>query len=268
MINKINNLFLGSGLEIIDKLKLKKYIAFCYENNLKEHTPFLTEHHHILPQSANLPFTKYSDIKNKFKWNGVYLSIENHFIAHKLLAESVNHISISSSYMAMCYIKNITPENFAKVKIQNKKNHSKWLAEKSKDNPNITNAEKIAMSISKTKQSSIYKNEIEPIRKKKFVDTMKNTYIDNDGNITTKQKELVKKRLKTIESRIKRFKILHINGDIIEEDIKLQDLKRKYSPTLHKASKEKYLGFSIRSKLSLNKANNLHLVGLFAEQIN
>jgi len=44
--------------------------------------------------------------------------------------------------MAMCYIKNVTPENFAKVKMQNKKNHSKWLAEKSKDDLNITNAEK------------------------------------------------------------------------------------------------------------------------------
>ncbi|UOK16681.1 putative homing endonuclease [Vibrio phage phiKT1024] len=59
-----------------------------------------TAHHHILPKSKNLPFTKYQDLK-KFPWNGVYLTHSDHYRAHYLLTLSIDNYFIQYAFQAM-----------------------------------------------------------------------------------------------------------------------------------------------------------------------
>lgn len=99
---KIFNIFTNSNLEITNLNKLKEYIDFCYDNSINERIIGKTAHHHILPRAKNLPFSEYSDL-NEIHWNGVHLKYSDHYYAHWLLTQSINHISILSSFCAMHY---------------------------------------------------------------------------------------------------------------------------------------------------------------------
>ncbi len=92
-------IFKNTNLKIKCENKLIEYINFCIINNT-ELVKYETAVHHILPQSKNLPFKKYSDLKNNI-FNQSILSHKNHYIAHKLLYEAIEHVSIVSAFIAM-----------------------------------------------------------------------------------------------------------------------------------------------------------------------
>jgi hypothetical protein len=84
-------------LIIKNKEKLVEYVDFCINKNLKSHTKRKTERHHILLRSI---FEEYSDLR-KNCWNATYLTYEDHYIAHSILAEAVNHNSIIFAWWNM-----------------------------------------------------------------------------------------------------------------------------------------------------------------------
>ncbi len=97
---KIYDKFLGANLKIISYKKLEEYIKFCTRNNVGSRERGKSSLHHILPQAENLPFEEYSNLRNN-PWNGSHLSYANHYIAHSLLALSINHPSILIAWYYM-----------------------------------------------------------------------------------------------------------------------------------------------------------------------
>ena len=83
-------------LKVSDNKKLEEYIDFCF-NNSTEYEKSKTQLHHILPRSL---FKEYIKISENI-WNGVHLTNDNHYIAHFLLHQAVEDISIASSWYAM-----------------------------------------------------------------------------------------------------------------------------------------------------------------------
>ena len=71
-------------------------IYFCTSNNLKA-KQIGTALHHILPAKI---YDNYKDLR-KNRWNGTYLTYENHYIAHAILAEAINHPSIIGAWWGM-----------------------------------------------------------------------------------------------------------------------------------------------------------------------
>ena len=92
-------IFKNTNLKIKCENKLIEYINFCIINNT-ELVKYETAVHHILPQAKNLPFKKDSNLKNNI-FNKSILSHKNHYIAHKLLYEAIEHVSIVSAFIAM-----------------------------------------------------------------------------------------------------------------------------------------------------------------------
>ena len=98
LIEYIFTLF-KSKLQIIDENKLLLYINFCITHDQKTHIKYETAKHHILPK-AKTCFPEYADL-NMFQFNKVFLTHKDHYIAHSLLAESVNNKSILYAWYAM-----------------------------------------------------------------------------------------------------------------------------------------------------------------------
>ena len=96
---ELKNLLLKefSTLKITNKYKLEEYVDFCINQDLKSRQPFSTALHHILPCKV---FSMYSNMTLN-KWNGVYLTYSDHYSAHSLLAEAVNHPSIIGAWWGM-----------------------------------------------------------------------------------------------------------------------------------------------------------------------
>ena len=88
------------NLSVKDELKLIHYVDFCLSNSIQEKIIFETSLHHILPKAKNLPFICFSNLK-VHEWNGVNLYHHDHYIAHYLLFESIDHYSITKSFVAM-----------------------------------------------------------------------------------------------------------------------------------------------------------------------
>lgn len=138
MSNKeiILNEFIKSELKIKSIEKLEKYVDFCVNNNLNSRTQGETAHHHILPASKNMPFIQFSNIKENV-WNGTHLTYANHYYAHWLLYDSIDHMSVVFSFCAMHYkdftLKRITEEDLLPPEIvqecmENRSAHHKeWL---------------------------------------------------------------------------------------------------------------------------------------------
>lgn len=90
-MNLLNKLL---TLDVKCKHKLKEYVKFCLDN---DSTETKVDRHHILPRAV---FEEYSNFTNN-PWNMTRLSYKNHYIAHSLLHEAVNHYSIASAWYAM-----------------------------------------------------------------------------------------------------------------------------------------------------------------------
>lgn len=164
MFEMILNLFLNSELKIKNIIKLKEYILFCIENNT-ENIKSKTAKHHILPKSKNLPFTNYKNFKEN-PWNCATLTHKNHYIAHWLLFESIDHISISHSFIAMhnkdtaleridnnCIVNS---EIYNSAMIERSRHYKKWCNEISKFDKELSNAQYYARKNYKTKTTKFY----------------------------------------------------------------------------------------------------------------
>ncbi len=84
-------------LAVKNEEKLIEYVDFCINNNKISHIKRQTENHHILLKSI---FDEYSDL-SEFVWNSTHLTYEDHYIAHSLLAEAVNHNSVIYAWRNM-----------------------------------------------------------------------------------------------------------------------------------------------------------------------
>ena len=132
MENKILTIIEESSLSIQSITTIKKYIEFCLKNNLNKHTSGITEHHHILPKAKSL-FPQFSNLKEN-SWNGVFLTFENHYIAHSMLADAINHSSVIYAWNMMNKISKINAINLIgehKYKIL-REAHSKTVIEYNK----------------------------------------------------------------------------------------------------------------------------------------
>ena len=153
-MKRILNEFKNSNIKIKSSIKLKEYIDFCISNNEKNHTSFSTEHHHILPKAKDC-FPEFLNLKIH-TWNGSYLSYENHFIAHSLLAEAVDNKSVQYSFIMLSNMsENTDTELYALLKKKASTNHSKFQMEVGEDG--LTNAKRAGLKISKTRNSREWK---------------------------------------------------------------------------------------------------------------
>jgi len=78
---------------------LKRYIKFikdCKQKNIEIYS--YTEHHHICPKGL---FPEYISL-SKNKWNGVYLTSRQHFIAHWMLWKAFPKSNQLFAFRAMC----------------------------------------------------------------------------------------------------------------------------------------------------------------------
>ena len=83
-------------LQKLTSSDVNKYINFCF-NNSTEYKKGKTARHHILPKAV---FPQFTNLK-EFPWNGIHLSNDNHYIAHALLFEAIDNISVASAWYAM-----------------------------------------------------------------------------------------------------------------------------------------------------------------------
>jgi hypothetical protein len=77
---------------------LNLYIDFCISKSKDRKSK--SSSHHILPRAKNLPFKNFSNLLEN-PWNRSELSYYDHYYAHFLLAKAIDHISISSAFVAM-----------------------------------------------------------------------------------------------------------------------------------------------------------------------
>ena len=98
--NKILEEFLKLDNKIINRIKLEEYIDFCIKNDTRKKIKGKTTSHHILPMAKTLPFKKYSNLK-QHEWNKSELSYYNHYYAHYLLTQAIDHISILIAFTGM-----------------------------------------------------------------------------------------------------------------------------------------------------------------------
>lgn len=137
-------------LTVIDNEKIIEYIDFCINNNLHHHIPGATELHHILPKSKSLPFTRFENLSAN-KWNGVYLSYENHYIAHKMLALAASDDAVVYAWWNLSTInksnefKKISKEEYKNLRERHSSIVSKAQTQRNKD-PNVILKRKKTMS--------------------------------------------------------------------------------------------------------------------------
>lgn len=80
--------------------RLNAYVEFCLTNHRPVKIPSQTSSHHILPRAKTLPFRQFEDL-NIHKWNLAELSYYDHYMAHYMLAQSLDHLAVLHSFVAM-----------------------------------------------------------------------------------------------------------------------------------------------------------------------
>jgi hypothetical protein len=83
---------------IISHKKLEEYVDFCLSNTISNKNN--SSSHHILPVAKTLPFKKFENLKD-YPWNKAELSYYNHYYAHFLLAQAINHLSVITAFCGM-----------------------------------------------------------------------------------------------------------------------------------------------------------------------
>lgn len=286
---QIINEFKSHGLKIISEEKLIKYVEFCLENNQQEKIKFKTSHHHILPKAKLLQFTKYSNLSEN-PWNGVHLLHKDHYFAHWLLSEAIEHISILTSFCAMNNkdvklgrIKEsdlIPPATFQIIMERRNKLNNERLSDPvlvkeriKKRLETITDKDlkSIGRKISEThnKEIVLENGTITTIikeKEKKRLKTISEEVELDDGRVLTKAKIHSLKSAKTRTDKGRFFNLFHVKNGLIKTSVKQRDIKQM-SQGLFNTSKENYLGKSDKSKIALNKKGNIHLIGYYIEEI-
>ena len=95
--------------------------------------------------------------------------------------------------------------------------------------------------------------------------TLKKKYLDEDGRVTSIDKENGKKISTTKAIRSRKFNILY-KGIIILKNVLLKDV-RKITNSLEKKTRNKYLGYNISERVHLNLKNKLHYKGIYVEEV-
>jgi len=287
MNNKIRNIFLGANLKIVNISKLDEYIIFC---NTRENLKITnkTSHHHILPQAEYLPFKGYSNLREN-PWNGVHLTHSEHYTAHSMLNEAIEHISIISAFKAMnnCDLKMgrlseedlIGKEEFAIVMEKSFDIQREWNKQISKDGIR-TNKEVSSDNMIKTRRT---KNSDGLDSYETMIIGIKNITDENGlnslqrGGINSRQKMRedidenglnafqrggIKLR-ETLDKRAKKFNVYDINDKLIYESIMEKEV-RKISQNLPFCTKDKRLGNNPSSSKRYINNNKEHLIGLYS----
>jgi len=304
MKNKILQKFLASSIKIKSQRKLIQYINYCIEKN-QEKIKGKTSHHHILPKAKSC-FPEYSNLK-EHPWNGTHLKHSDHYHAHWMLTEAIDNYSQLSAFtrmhtqdIAKKKIKKedlIAPEEFQK-KMENRSiKHSKMLSEiVYKDGRKFSKAQIGAIKgASKRKESYINKEGMKTTSyqegHKKMAKTRRKIFQLENGEHSSIQKEITKKseitkdkeitlingEISTIRkehdkkvaiTKLKQSKFFNVlrKGDVIYSNLSTKDVK-VISEALLKTSSSKPLGFSKRSRVSLNIKKKLNLVGLYIGEI-
>ena len=281
MKTKILQEFLNSNLKIKSQEKLEQYIQFCIENNIGKPLKNKTEHHHILLKNDTC-FPEYANL-NKNKWNGTHLFYEDHYKAHKILAQAIDDINILYSWHIMSGRENdITSNEYKILKEKLIKNNSKLQKIRMESEGFIRGAK-----CSKTKQSQEWKDNQGKICKELHNKTVTNPMIIK-GKLTTKAKEISKKsaetmkrtiivdgkettiykesRKKAAEATKKYYEVKYINGDILFDKISTSELS-KLSKTLLNSSKENYFGRFKQTRTRFMGTNKEYLLNTYAERI-
>ena len=92
--------FLKLDNNIINRIKLEEYIDFCIKHDTKTKIKGKTTSHHILPMAKTLPFKQYSNL-NQNEWNKSELYYYDHYYAHYLLTQSINHVAVLIAFTGM-----------------------------------------------------------------------------------------------------------------------------------------------------------------------
>jgi len=200
-LTEILHEFKSHNLNIIDESKLIEYIDFCISHNQNNKIMYKTAHHHILPQAVKLPFGNFSDLKSN-PWNGVHLLHKDHYDAHFLLCQSIEHYSIVSSFYAMNN-KDLKNKRLDKNDMVSEDVTELLLRDRTKlvTAEYLLNGEYTSIAKEVGKKASITK-------RKGFI---------KDGNLTTIAKESGKKRTATNNGRAITVVIYNINNEVIEE---------------------------------------------------
>ena len=321
---------LAQFLKIEDKITdldlLKEYIDFCIRNSTT-YEKSKTARHHILPEAKRLPFVEFKDLTIN-PWNSSILSNYHHYYAHYLLAKSINHISISHAFCAMhnkyTKISRISPENlisedeFNELYAERNKLCSEYLSEiievdgkqlsrasyfmslrtlsndtRTKMSNRMTGLKNIVHLpgvVDKIRKTKLDKG-LDQISADKASKTMKEQFIDENGNLTT----IYEKTAKKISHTINEMKV--INGEkttiakhrgknhssllrergkwfivknIYDHTIKmiLPEVKvRSISPGLPKKTKIDFLGKSKFGQTHYKKISKEFLIGLYVEEL-
>jgi hypothetical protein len=217
---------------------LEKYVDHCISKNLIKITTGHFARHHILPKAKTLPFQKYENFQDH-PWNQSVLSHYDHYYAHFLLTQAIDHIAVYFSFCKMhnADLKNerITESELIDENIYNEIQQSriqKWreyLLEQLeidgvvKTRASHINSNRKLSDETKKKASNRMKgnknivyldgvvekirktkvdNKIDQISAKKAASKMKEKFINADGNLTTIYKEAAKKQSKIWNSLV------------------------------------------------------------------
>ena len=206
---------------------------------------------HHILPKAKDCFPKYIN-ENKYQ---VHLLHKHHYYAHYILTEAIETYSQHSAFCAM-------------------------------NNKDINNRI--------TKSDLIPLDEFQIIQEQKgklFAIAMKDEYINSDGKVTTKSKDIGKKskstkakeylhngeitsidketgkkRSKKRRKEGNHYNLFHINNGLILKDVDEVDI-RQMNQSLLKTDKINYLGKSRLSKICLNRTNKLNMIGLYIVKI-
>jgi len=261
MTGKFLSIIYGTSLKVISKERLIEYIEFCLEKNLGKRIKGKSALHHILPRAKNLPFGDYSNLKEN-EWNGVHLLHKDHYYAHWLLTESIEHISILSSFCAM-HFKDIKLERISKEMLIDGDLFQEKMEKRVElfnENMNmivehegelLSKYEIIGKKVSKALNKEIEVDGIitttAQVRGKKLSKTL-NKEIEVDGIITTLGCMRAEKSAKTMNIKdsnglsiydIKKIKEKETKSAIIEFEGVEMTLARKYSILSARSRKKK-----------------------------
>jgi hypothetical protein len=92
--------FSALSSSIVNMPLLHRYLDFCLTQRLPNKLVKESTSHHILPMAKTLPFKQWSDLTN-FSWNKAELTYADHYKAHFLLANAIDHIAIYHAFAAM-----------------------------------------------------------------------------------------------------------------------------------------------------------------------
>ena len=245
--------YLVNKLKNVSGTKIDQYIYFCKENNLHKRIKGESAHHHILPVSL---FPEFENLSIN-GWNGVYLTFENHYKAHALLADLTDNISVISAWWGMNNQKYRQDHILSNEQIIGSELHHKLMKKRTK--LHIQNMEKEVIFEGVT-MKNIKKINILSGREK-----VKEYYDEEQGIYTSIAKEQGKKCSIRRQKQGKHFN-LYKGDNIIKENLTRVEVN-KIAQSLLKSSKLKPLGSSVQSRTNLLSHKKEELIGCYIEEI-